>query len=74
MIWKLVNGEGYNLSRSLMEVLYPWVIEDILDECILYIYNDKNVDKIDFGLLNSLIPQKCIEVLDETLEETLHTA
>ena len=36
--------------------------------------NDKNVDKIDFGLLNSLIPQKCIEVLDETLEETLHTA
>jgi hypothetical protein len=23
MIWKLVNGEGYNLSRSLMEVLYP---------------------------------------------------
>ena len=69
MIYKLVNNQGYNMDRSLMEVLYPRVIEDILKEEILDIYNDKNIERIDFGLMHKLIPTKCIEILDMVLEE-----
>lgn len=68
IILKMVNNEGKNLSRELMNSLIPKVIKDILSESIIEIYEeDKRVNRIDFNMLHELVPKKCLRVLDNMI-------
>ena len=71
IINKFVVDEGRKLERSLMQSLIPRTINDVLQEEIIEIAKDKRINKIDFNLLSSKIPKKCLKVLDEMIKENV---
>jgi ATP-dependent RNA circularization protein (DNA/RNA ligase family) len=68
IILKLTVEEGYELERPLMKHLIPAVIKDFLDEHIVEIYEDKNINNIDFQLLHKIVPKHCLRVLDNMIQ------
>lgn len=74
IILKLINEQEFSLDKSLIGKLIPMVIEDILEENIIEIYQDKRIQDINFKLLHKLVPQKCLKVLDAMLIENSKVA
>jgi len=63
-IYKM-KDEGFKIEMSVMPILYKLVVEDILEEEILNIYN--NFNTIDFKQLNKLISKECAVILKRVI-------
>jgi len=72
IINKMTVEEGKDLSRELMSNgLYHRVINDAFQEEITSMLTDKKVDKIDVNHLYSMVPNKCLNVLDEMIKDNV---
>ena len=63
-IYKL-HDEGHKIEMPMMQVLYKFVIQDMLEEEILELYETYN--SIDFKNLNRLVSKKCVIVLKKVI-------
>jgi len=71
---KIVNkmrDEGIPLGRQMMGQLIKRTIRDILEEEIINIWLDKRVSSMDFKIMAKLVPQKCLGVLDQMMNEQI---
>ena len=70
-IFRLRDEKGREINRSLMNCLIPLVIEDALEEEITTIYNDTKINVIDFKVLqqHKVVPIRCLETIDELMEQ-----
>ena len=68
---KMTVEEGKELSRKLTEPLFHRVINDTLQEEIIDIAHNGSIGEINFGLLYSLVPKKCVKVIDKVMEEKM---
>jgi len=69
MVLKLINEEGMKLDRTLMKVLPVRIIKDILKEEFDNIFD--NYKFIDFKEMKSLVPKKCLRVIDEEMTKSI---
>lgn len=53
----------------MMGSLIKRTMHDILEEEIINIWGDRKVSSLDFKLMAKLIPQKCLAVLDQVMNE-----
>jgi len=68
---KMTVEEGKELSRKLTEPLFHRVINDTLQEEIIDIAHNGSIDEINFRLLYSLVPKKCVKVIDKVMDEKM---
>lgn len=64
-----LKDEGVSLGRQMMGSLIKRTMHDILEEEIINIWGDRKVSSLDFKLMAKLIPQKCLAVLDQVMNE-----